>query len=83
MKIGRIGSKIGSHEITNTKREKLSGVRLDSVCNLIIIYHLQKANRKACVLVRVTSFMNLSKKCTLLNAFFKRQKLLSTYLDVP
>ena len=34
----KVAIKIGSHEIANTKREKLLGVHLDSDCHLIIIY---------------------------------------------
>ena len=34
----KVTTEICSHEIANTKREKLLGVRLDSGCHLIIIY---------------------------------------------
>ena len=71
----KITVKIGSHEIINTKREKLLGVRLDS--ELSLDYHMseicKKTSRKVCVLARVTSDMSLSKKRTLMNAFFKSQ----------
>ena len=67
--------KIGSHEIANTKREILLGVHLDS--RLSFNYHIseicKKANYKVCGLARVTSGMSLSKKCTLMNAFFNSQ----------
>ena len=65
----------GSHEIANTKREKFSGVHLDS--GLSFDYHVseicKKASRKVCALVRVTSGMSLSKKRSLMNAFFNSQ----------
>ena len=67
--------KIGSHEITNTKREILLGVHFDS--GLSFDYHIseicKKANCKVCGLARVTSGMSLSKKRTLMNAFFNSQ----------
>ena len=59
----KITIKIGSHEITNTKREKLLGVDVDS--ELSFDYHISeicnRASRKVCVLVRVTSDMSLSR----------------------
>ena len=71
----KVTIKIGSHEIANTKREKLLGVHLDS--GLSFDYHIseicRKASRNVCVLARVTSCMSLSKK----------RSLLFTYLDVP
>ena len=44
-------------------------------CNLIITYKrfLKKTSRKVCALARVTSGMSLSKKRTLINAFFNSQ----------
>ena len=67
--------KIGSHEIANSKREKLLGVHLDS--GLSFDYHIsevcKKANRKVCALARVISCMNLSNKHSLMNAFFNSQ----------
>ena len=71
----KVTIKIGSHEIANTKREKLLGVHLDS--GLSFDYHIseicKKASRKVCALARVTSGMSLSKKRTLMNAFFNSQ----------
>ena len=71
----KVTIKIGSHEIANTKREKLLGLHLDS--RLSFDYHIseifKKASRKACVLARVTSGMSLSKKRTLMNALFNSQ----------
>ena len=65
----------GSHEIANTKREKLLGVHLGS--GLLFDYHIseifKKESRKFCSLARVTSGMSLSKKRILTNAFFKPQ----------
>ena len=67
----KVTIKIGSHEIANTKREKLLGVHLDSGlsfgCHISEI--CKKASRKACALARVTSGMSLSKKRSLMNAF--------------
>ena len=71
----KVTIKIGSHEIANTKREKLLGVHLDS--GLSFDYHIseicKKASRKVCALARVTSGMSLSKKRTLMNALFNSQ----------
>ena len=71
----KVTIKISSHEIANTKREKLSGVHLDS--GLSFDYHIseicKKASRKVCALARVTSCMSLSKKRSLMNAFFNSQ----------
>ena len=63
---------VGSHGIACTKREKLLGVHLDS--GLLFDYHIpdicEKASRIVCALARVTSCMSLSKKYSLMNAFF-------------
>ena len=71
----KVAIKIGSHEITNSKREKLLGVHLDS--GLSFDCHIseicQKASCKVCALARVTSGISLSKNRTLLNAFFNSQ----------
>ena len=71
----KVTIKTGSHEIANTKREKLLGVHLDS--GLSFDYHIsdicKKASRKVCALARVTSGMSLSKKRTLMNAFFNSE----------
>ena len=71
----KVSIKIGSHGIANTKREKLLGVHLDS--GLSFDYHIseicKKASRKVCALTRITSGMSLSKKLTLINAFFNSQ----------
>ena len=68
----KVTIKIGSHEIANTKREKLLGVHLDS--GLSFDYHIsgicKKASRKICALARATLGMSLSKKLTLMNVFF-------------
>ena len=71
----KVTIKIGSHEIANTKREKLLGVHVDS--GLSFDYHIseicKKANLKVCALARVTTCMSLSKKRSLMNAFFNSQ----------
>ena len=68
----KVTIKIGSHEIFNTKHEKLLGVYLDS--GLSFDYHIseicQKASRKVWALARVTPGTSLSQNCTLMNAFF-------------
>ena len=68
-------TKIGSHENANTTREKLLGVNLDS--GFSFDYHTseicKKASCKVFALARVTSGMSLSKKRTLMNAFFNSQ----------
>ena len=63
----KVTIKIGSHEIANTKREKLLGVHLDSDCHLIIIYQVicRKASHKVCALARVISGMSLPKNIPL------------------
>ena len=54
--------KIGSHEITNTKRGKLLDVHHES--GLSFDYHIseifKKTSRKGCMLARVTSGLSLS-----------------------
>ena len=71
----KVTIKIGSYEIANTKRDKLLGVHLDS--GLSFDYHIseicKKTSHKVCALASVTSGMSLSKKRTLMNAFFNSQ----------
>ena len=68
----KVTIEIGSHEIANTKREKFLDVHLDSEWSFD--YHIseicKRASRKVCTLARVILCMNLSKKCSLMNAFF-------------
>ena len=56
----KITIKIGSHEIANTECERLLGAHLDS--GLLFDYHISeicnKASRKVCALIRVTSGIN-------------------------
>ena len=63
----KVTIKIGSHEIGNTKREKLLGVHLDT--GLSFDYHVikicKKTSHKVCTLARVTPGMSLTKNCTL------------------
>jgi len=67
--------KIGDFDITNSKCEKLLGVKFDH--NLSFDDHItelcKKASRKINALARVTPFMNVQKKRVLMNAFFKSQ----------
>ena len=71
----KVTIKIGSHKSASTKREKLLRVHLDS--GLSFDYHISEicknASRKVCDLTRVTSCMSLSKKRSLMNAFFNSQ----------
>ena len=71
----KVTIKIGSHEIAKTKRDKLLDEHLDS--GLSFDYHIseicKKASRNVCALARVTSCMSLSKKRSLMNAFFNSQ----------
>ena len=71
----KITIKIGSHEIADTKREKLLGVHLDRGLSFdyYIVETCKKTSRKVCALAKVTSGMSLSKKRTLMNAFFNSQ----------
>ena len=66
---------IGLFEIKNTNREKLLGVKVDSRLNFN--EHLdgiiKKASRKSNALSRITLFMNISKRCILMNSFFISQ----------
>ena len=59
----------------NTKREKLFGLPLDS--RLSFEYHTSEicknASHKVHALAGVTSDVSFSKKCNLMNAFFKSQ----------
>ena len=62
-------------KIKNTECEKLLGIKVD--CGLKFENYLdgviKKASNKINALSRVTPFMNLSKKKTLMNSFFKSQ----------
>ena len=67
--------KIGNFDITNSKSEKLLGVKFDH--KLSFDDHIselcKKASRKIHALSRVASYMNISKRSILMNAFFKSQ----------
>ena len=67
--------KIGNFDITNSKSEKLLGVKFDH--KLSFDDHISKlcktASRKIHALSRVASYMNISKRHILMNAFFKSQ----------
>ena len=68
----KVAIKRDSHQITNNKREKLLGVHLDS--GFSFDYHIseicKKASPKVCALAKVTLGLTLSKKRTIMNAFF-------------
>ena len=67
--------KIGNFDITNSKSEKLLRVKFDH--KLSFDDHIselcKKASRKTHPLSRVASYMNISKRRILMNAFFKSQ----------
>ena len=67
--------KIGNFDITNSKSEKLLGVKFDHKRSFDdhISELCKKASRKIHALSRVASYMNISKKRILMNAFFKPQ----------
>ena len=67
--------KIGNFDITNSKSEKLLGVKLDHKLSFDdqISELCKKASRKIHALSRVASYMNISKRRILMNAFFKSQ----------
>ena len=65
--------KIGNFDITNSKSEKLLGVKFDH--KLSFDDHIselcKKASRKINALSRVASYMNISKRRILMNALFE------------
>ena len=67
--------KIGNFDIINSKSEKLLGVKFDH--KLSFDDHIselcKKAGKKIHALSRVASFMHISKRRILMNAFFKSQ----------
>ena len=67
--------KIGNFDITNSKSEKLLGVEFDH--KLSFDDHISELCKKASIkiyaLSRVASYMNISKRRILRNAFFKSQ----------
>ena len=67
--------KIGNFDITNSKREKLLGVKFDH--KLSFDDHIsklcKKVSRKIHALSRVASYINVSKRRILMNAFLKSQ----------
>ena len=67
--------KIGNFDITNSKSEKLLGVKFDHKPSFDdhISELCKKASRKIHALSRVASYMNISKRHILMNAFFKSQ----------
>ena len=66
--------KIGNFDITNSKSEKLLGVKVDH--KLSFDDHISELCKKASrihAISRVTSYMDISKISILMNAFFKSQ----------
>ena len=67
--------KLGNFDITNSKSEKLKGVKFDH--KLSFDDHISELCKKNCrkihALSRVASHMNISKKRIFMNAFFKSQ----------
>ena len=70
-----ISMHIGPFEVKNTNCEKLLGIKAESRLNFN--EHLdgiiKKASRKINALSRITPFMNISKRCILMNTFFNSQ----------
>ena len=64
--------KIGNFVITNSKSEKLSGIKFD-LPMITFQNYVKKASRKTHALSRVASYMNISERRILVNAFFKSQ----------
>ena len=66
---------IGGFLIKNSASEKLLGVNIDSKLNFDFqVNHLcNKANKKSRALSRVTPYMTLEKKKTVMNSFFDVQ----------
>ena len=68
---------IGPFEIKNTNWEKLLGIKVDSRLNFNEHYHLdgiiKKASSKINALSRITPFMNISRKCILMNSISNLQ----------
>ena len=56
---------VENNQITNSKCEKLLGIKIDEIC--------KKAGQKMNALSRVIPNMNITKRFTLLNAFFMSQ----------
>ena len=77
--------KKGNFGITNSKSEKILGVNLDH--ELYFDDHIselcEKARRKIHALSRVASYMNISKRRILMNAFFKAHLLLPLVWTCP
>ena len=67
--------KTGNFDINNSKHEKLLAVKFDYKLSLDdhISELCKKASRKIHALSRVASYMNISKRRILMNAFFKSQ----------
>ena len=63
--------KIGNFDITNSKSEKLLGVKFDH--KLSFDDHISELCKRLHALSRVASYMNISKRSILMNAFFKSQ----------
>ena len=67
--------KIGTAQIENTQNEKLLGITIDS--KLSFDKHIQqicsRASAKLKALARIASFMNITKRTILMNAFFNAQ----------
>ena len=71
----KIKINIGDFSIENSDCEKLLGVKIDN--KLTFDYHVsdmcKKANRKINALARIAPFININKRCVLMNSFFRSQ----------
>ena len=71
----KVAVKINNFRIENSSHEKLLGIHFDNklTFDLQISDMCKKASRKIYALARVTKYMNLTKRKTLMNAFFNSQ----------
>ena len=70
-----VSVKIGDTEIINSNQEKLLGINID--CSLTFETHVnqicKKASQKLSAISRISSFMNITQRKLIVNAFFKSQ----------
>ena len=70
-----IWARIGQTKIWKSRKQKLLGVEIDSNLNfdLYVSSLCKKAGKKLSVLARLSSFMSLNQRRTLMKAFIKSQ----------
>ena len=74
-KNGGVSMHIVPFEIKDTNYEKLLGIKVDSILNFNEHLNdtIKEASRKINALSKITQFMNISKRCILVNSFFNSQ----------